>query len=359
LDWSTESIKELSLHPGIMANRMIESTFGTPGNLEVVTLDGGNPAKLVHLFRGQDLTWELGLQSAEVISSQATSSGAIIQSSFGTPAHPGNFEVLVLEGSNLVHYFKDNSNTSNPWVAATPHVVSSKATGGASFIQSTFKTTPNAPGNFEAVVLEGSNLVHYFKDNSNPQNPWVPTTVISPNATSPGCIIQSTLGSSKEHGNFELVVLEGRNLVHYWRDNSRPDYPWTRATVISNDAVSQASLIQSNLGVQGAQTNLELVVPEGNELSEQQELAAYFRDDSTQPYLWHRTGTVSNQSQSAACLIQGRYGVSPGNFELVVVEGAEGAHSLDHYWRNNEANGFPWSSPDVAVRYPFDSSHIG
>ena len=37
-------------------------------------------------------------------------------------------------------------------------------------------------------------------------------------ATGPGCIIQSDF-SGGDHGNFEVVVLEGNQLVHYFHDH--------------------------------------------------------------------------------------------------------------------------------------------
>ncbi|KAH0558641.1 hypothetical protein GP486_004708 [Trichoglossum hirsutum] len=335
-----------------MANRFIESTFGTPGNFELVTRDGGNPAKLVHLWRGSDFVWQPELSqaanSSDLISSNAGSPGAIIQSSFGTPDHPGNFEVLVLEGTDLVHYYRDNSNPSSNWQRT--RAVSDKATGAASFIQSNLKGNSDAPGNFEAVVLEGANLVHYYRDNSIPEYPWISTSVITSQARSPGCIIQSNLGPPGSPGNFEVVVLEPGGLVHYFRDNSTQDPQWNRTTVISTEAASSASIIQSNLGP----GNLELVVLEGEALSEQKSLVHYYRSNDT----WIRTVTISPQSQGPACLIQSRYG-TPGNFEVVVLEGVKGAHALIHYWRDNGVEPPQWQSGGVVTQFPFDSVNDG
>ncbi len=99
--------------------------------------------------------------------------------------------------------------------------------GVCGFIQSTFGN----PRNFEVVVLEGKNLVHYFHDNSKDlvSSPWVRLQTITTAATGPGCIIQSTFGN----GNFEVVVPEGKNLVHYFHDNSNPGLPWGRVQVVN------------------------------------------------------------------------------------------------------------------------------
>ncbi|MGA9154181.1 MAG: hypothetical protein WBZ36_26660 [Candidatus Nitrosopolaris sp.] len=92
-------------------------------------------------------------------------------------------------------------------------------------IQSDFKSGNH--GNFEVVVLEGNNLAHWWHDNSDVNNPWQRGQVISTAATGPGSIIQSDFKSGK-HGNFEVVVLEGNNLAHWWHDNSDVNNPWQR-----------------------------------------------------------------------------------------------------------------------------------
>ena len=96
----------------------------------------------------------------------------------------------MLEGNNLVNYRRDNSDPSTPWHREA--VVSSAATGPASLIQSSFRADPTKPGNFEALVLEGSNLVHYARDNSNPAHPWTRGAVVNSTATSPACFIESS-----------------------------------------------------------------------------------------------------------------------------------------------------------------------
>src|SRR5208282_3199527 len=96
----------------------------------------------------------------QVVSSKPSSAGTIIQSTLHSTR---NFEVLILQGESLVHYCRDNSNISAGFLAR--HVVSAKATGAGTFIQGTFGRFPKY--NFEAAVLEGNNLVHYYGDNTN------------------------------------------------------------------------------------------------------------------------------------------------------------------------------------------------
>jgi hypothetical protein len=155
---------------------------------------------------------------------------AFIQSSYGTPNAPGNFEAVIFKpGQGLVHCYRNNTQ-GQKWQSTA--VVSSLATGPGCIIQSSFGT-PNAPGNFEAVVLEGKNLVHYYRDNSpTGQQKWHSTAVITSSATGPGTIIQSSYGTPNKPGNFEVIVPEGDHYVHYYRDNGTSGFPWHKSVNI-------------------------------------------------------------------------------------------------------------------------------
>src|SRR6185436_12138091 len=114
----------------------------------------------------------------------------------------------------IVHYWKDETVSS--WQRGI--VLSEAAAGPASLFQGPVQDS-GQHGNFEAVILEGSQLVHYWRDNSQPDHPWHRGNVISVNATGPGCIIASHFGSV---GNFEVLVPEGKHLQHYWHPNEGP-----------------------------------------------------------------------------------------------------------------------------------------
>jgi hypothetical protein len=79
---------------------------------------------------------------------------------------------------------------------------------GGSLIQSTF-----AGGNFEAVVfLEHSReLMHYWRETSRPDRGWQRGQPVSRQATGAGCILQGSFGSP---GNFEVAVLEADWVAH-------------------------------------------------------------------------------------------------------------------------------------------------
>ena len=76
--------------------------------------------------------------------------------------------MLVREGLNIRHYWRtpEEGSSWNPGVA-----FSGKATGPPSFIQGTYVGKPGQLANFEAVVLEGKNLVLYWRNNSDPSLP--------------------------------------------------------------------------------------------------------------------------------------------------------------------------------------------
>jgi hypothetical protein len=190
----------------------------------------------------------------------STSAGCSIQSSFGSTSHK-NFETVVLQGRTLVHYWRDNQNVTFTWVRG--QIISSNATGPGCMIQSDFRSGDH--GNFEVVVPEGTNLVHYWHNNGDVAAPWQRGQTISSSVTGPATIIQSDFRSG-DHGNFEVVAIEGSDLVHYWHDNSDVNLPWRRGQVISRAATGPASIIQSDFRG-GGHGNFEVVVREGLNLS--------------------------------------------------------------------------------------------
>jgi hypothetical protein len=159
---------------------------------------------------------------------------AVIQSDFG-----GNFEVVVREGDQLRHYYRDNNAAGLPWRQGElfgDHVASAPA-----LIQSDF----GAPhGNFEVVVREGDQLRHYYRDNAAAGLPWRQGELFGDHVASAPALIQSDFGAS--HGNFEAVVREANFIRHYWRENNATGVPWHRGCNFGYGVVSAPSLIQSS-----------------------------------------------------------------------------------------------------------------
>ena len=243
----------------------------------------------------------------EVISNKASSPGSIIQNYFPRQAH-GNFEVVVQEGNNLVHYWWNNSNPIDGW-QRNENIISTKAAGSASIIQSEF---PNqSPCNFEVVALEeGNKLVHYYRENiTDPPGLWTPGQTISTEATASGCIIQSDFKSFDrngiEHGNFIVVVPEGNRLSWYQRRWDRS--AWEYLGTISTMATGAGSIIQSDFKADPrlATHNFELVVPEGNYLIH------YWHDNINLNNPWNRDPVpISTCTSGTACIIKSDFKTS-------------------------------------------------
>src|SRR5687767_11472093 len=83
--------------------------------------------------------------------------------------------------------------------------------------------------------------------------------------TNSGFMIQGTYGAV---GNLELVVPSRYGgLVHCWRDNNSPGFPWTGPSSFGSGDVAAASLIESSIGGPGATAGpLEVVAREGSRL---------------------------------------------------------------------------------------------
>lgn len=280
---------------------LIQSRYGetqtNPGNFEAVVCEDKN---LVHYSRNfaPGSPW----QPKAVISTKCLGPASFIQAQFiGSPINnPGNFEVAVLEekaggGSQLVLYTRDNTKTTPKWTT-TGTVISTLATGPGALIQNSFVPRPGATGNYEVVVLEGNNLVHYTREMGSTS--WVKDkNVISSQATAngPGSITQSTLTiGTPSNGNLEVVVLEGRNLVLYWSEAPRPgaSREWKRSKVITDKAMGPGSIIQRADGENG---NFEVIVLE-DLLTGYTVLANYSRDNSVAARPWIRRVNVSNSA---------------------------------------------------------------
>jgi len=331
LTWYLTLVAPLTSTPqqpsSIGTARLIQNSVGSPGNFELVVYEPGN--KLVHYYRDNSKAAFPWVGPTATISNRATSSGALIQSSFG------NLEVLVLEGNNVVHYYLDSS--TNQWEGPTA-TISTQSTGAPAFIQSDFSQSSGSHGNFEALILEGNNLVYYYRDNSAAGFPWHRVDIITSKATGPGSIIQSTIMGSSGHGNFEVIVPEGNNLVHYQSDNSADGHPWSQGGVISSKVTGPGALIQgSYVGKPGAQSNFEVVAIEGNSL------VHYWRDNSDPSLPWNFGAVIDTNAKGPGSLIQGTFGRpdNPGNFEAVVVDNINS--ELVHWWRNNSNPNVPWT----------------
>jgi len=99
-------------------------------------------------------------------------------------------------------------------------------------IEGSFRANSSNPGNFEALVREGSAIVHYWRDNSAPGLPWHRGVTVSSAATGTASLIEGQFrANASRPGTFEALIDEG-NLRHYWRDNSAAGLPWHRGVIV-------------------------------------------------------------------------------------------------------------------------------
>lgn len=240
-------------------------------------------------------------------SSQGNGISSLIQGSFNS-----NFESVVLEGSEIWHVWRDNTN--GRWQRTVR--ITSRAAGPASLIQSSYKT--GGSGNLEIVVPEQDGCWHYYRDNVDGQ--WRRTACITNEQVSTGgCFIQSDYG-----GNFELLLLQAEGLRHYWRASDTGE--WKRGELVSASAATESALIQSDIKSYDNHGRLDAAILENGRLWH------YFRNGPSDSWVRHQPITENAvQAISGASLIQGNYRSGKyRNLELIVLE----RDGLWHYWCN-------------------------
>jgi hypothetical protein len=230
---------------------MIESNYGSPGDMELIAVRGNS---LSFMFRDNDPAtpwhgpWDIAGGVAGVPS--------LIQSSFG---QQGNFEVVVPSANaGLLHFWRDNDHGMT-WNGPVNFFANFGRFDAVSIIQS------NYAGHFEGVARRGTQLWYFFHD-SDWRGPWL----LGDGFTGNPVLIQSRFG---RQGNFEVAIpMLGGGVATFWRDNDNgmtwhgPDRQFAGFGPV--DAVS---LFESNYGSPG---NLEMMLRQG------QSLAFAFRVDA-------------------------------------------------------------------------------
>jgi hypothetical protein len=254
------------------------------------------------------------------LSPRATSSGYLVQSSFG---RKGNFEAVTPRaGGGIKFGWRNNDAPGLPWSAPTDFLTGAGELGGVpSLIQSNY----GSPGNLEMVARIGQRLAHFWRDGAGWHGPGFFADGVSGNPA----LIQGIFGG---RGNFEVVApLAAGGLAHWWRNNDAPGAPWNGPTPFGAGAghIDAVAMIQSNFGDPG---NLEVVARIGNQL-------ALFWRLSEPPWTWTGPLPFFTGAQGVPSFVQAHFGAR-GNFELVTPREGGG---LVHMWRNNDAAGLPWS----------------
>jgi hypothetical protein len=318
---------------------LVQSRFGTQGNFEVIApaAFGG----VAHYWRNNDdddFPWSAPTLFGQSLG--AVDAVSMIQSNFGSP---GNLEVVARCADRLSSFWRDSVD---PFAWHGPYPVTIEGAGGSCgrqpvsgvsgnpvLIQSRFGTK----GNFELIVPRAAGgLAHYFRNNDDPALPWFAAPVVAQGAGvfDAVTIIQSNFGVP---GNLEVIARQGGRLLFFWRDSTGP-LAWHGPFDLVADGVAVAGvagnpvLIQGRFGTKG---NFELIVPLAGG-----GFATFWRDNDSASLPWHGPLQVEVPIKVAALsLVESNFGV-PGNLEMV----ARVADQLTHSWRDSGPQ-FVWSGP--------------
>jgi hypothetical protein len=236
----------------VEAVTMIQSSFGSPGNLEVIARVG---TQLVFFWRdsGPAFRWN----GPFPVAAGAAGNPVLIQSRFGTR---GNFELVFPSTSGgLMHMWRNNDPPNLPWSAPAPFGGALGQVEAVTMIQSNY----GSPGNLELIARAGNQLFFFWRGSAPPftwNGPFPLNTGVRGNPV----LIQSRFGT---RGNFELVAPAevGGGLLHLWRNNDVPGIPWSAATRFGQNLgrVDAVAMIQGNFGSPG---NLEVIARAGDRL---------------------------------------------------------------------------------------------
>jgi hypothetical protein len=139
---------------------MIQSNFGSPGNLEVIARVGG---QLLFFWRdsGPAFNWNGPYEVASGVSGTPV----LIQSRFGSQ---GNFELVVpLASGGMAHFWRNNDDPTFPWNGPFPFGGTLGTVDAVTMIQSNF----GSPGNLEVIARVGGQLLFFWRD-SGPAFNW-------------------------------------------------------------------------------------------------------------------------------------------------------------------------------------------
>lgn len=302
---------------------ILQGNFGISGNYEAVHREFD---QLVHYWRNnddclQDVSyWNRAFPIESLMRSgypvcpwyqsvrfgtNVRSQPAILKSNFG---RKGNFELLVWEGDGLRHYWRNNDTAGLPWL--TGILFGSGVCSAPAMVQSNF----GYRGNFEVVVREGNQLRHYWRDNDSQNLTWHGGSLIGDNVSSSPAMIVSSYGN---RGNFEVVVREGDNLRHYWRDNDSASLQWHKGALFGSGATGDPSMIELKID----QTRRDFfVVVEGSG-----NLQFYRRNGTTGQ--WESSGNLTSAITDNPSLLRSSFDQLQ-EFEVFTKRGNEHVHMI-------------------------------
>jgi len=160
----------------------------------------------------------------------------IIRSSYG---RPGNLEVIARQANRIAHFWRDGK-LDGPWKG--PYYFQFEVSGSPVLLESGLRGRDEV-GNFEVIVpLADGTLAHYWRDNKDePKRPWYgPYPVASPGGYSlePLAVFETISGKV---GNLTAFALTGKRLEYIKREN----YDWQVPVAISSKVSGRPVIIAS------------------------------------------------------------------------------------------------------------------
>nr|WP_141657291.1 hypothetical protein [Thiocapsa sp. KS1] len=215
---------------------------------------------------------------------------------------------------------------------------------GGSLIHSDFDLGVNG-GNFDAVVQEGDRVCHYWRNNNEQPFLWQKTECFASNVTSAPALIQSNFNVGVNGGNFEVVVRQGNQLCHWYRNNDREPFVWRRTTCFASNVTSAPTLIQSSFLGEGVDKDSLIY----------SWLSDWGCGENASTGIYSNCGAFSDEDEFDHCLtnekarcaeLRARFEKEIGdldltpraNFEVVAQQGGR----LCHWWRNNDKPPYVW-----------------
>ncbi|WOI59952.1 hypothetical protein [Streptomyces fradiae] len=266
---------------------MIQSNFGSPGNLELIARSGD---RLNFFWRdsGPAFRWNGPFQ----IASGASGNPVLVQSRFGGK---GNFELLYPSAAGGITFMWRNNDASGlPWSAPFTFAQNVGRVDAITMIQSNF----GSPGNLELIARSGDRLNFFWRD-SGPAFRWNGPFQIASGASGNPVLVQSRFGGK---GNFELLYPSAAGGITFmWRNNDASGLPWSAPFTFAQNVgrVDAITMIQSNFGSPG---NLELIARSGDRLN-------FFWRDSGPAFRWNGPSrmVVGSASLRAIQTASGRF----------------------------------------------------
>ena len=263
---------------------------------------------------------------------------SLLRSDYLKGADHYNFEALVLIGDKLFAYNKDNSNVNNHWGRTQRDPITDGVTAPACIVRSDFAEGADHT-NFETLIMRGSALMHWHRDNSKNPPVWEPVGLVDVSehvmggATGPASMVVSDYQSAG-HGNFEALIPTGSGLFHFWRNHATGTWQPATPKPLTTNPGSLGCIITTDY-MDGDHRGLEALVFEP--LHDGIGVVSHFKwhPDASE---WKWMANVTDLACGPACLIQSDYvtGADHKNLEALVPMIVDGVTVLRHYWRKDD-----------------------